>query len=197
MSCFHKLPLGTRCKCLLKSESASSTFRYLLHSTHVQVHNTYLCIVLSSLTDLCTVCWMQPSGTTPPAVGGLHGLLKAAQQRATGAQRTPTPAAPQQAAAPSPVAAAHVPNNTPPSAPAEPPPAAVAPGLLTPAFFEQQKAKQPPVQPAAVQAAAAGGSSTPVAVPQPAAPVAPAGLPAAGSPATNGATNALHQLLSR
>jgi hypothetical protein len=112
---------------------------------------------LTPMPDARAMCARAPSRAAQQGAGGggggsgaLQGLLKAAQQKHTSAQRSlPTPLA-------SPVP---VPNST--SAPAEQAAAGGAAALLTPAFFEQQQQqqqqqqKQRQAQPAPAAAAAA------------------------------------------
>jgi hypothetical protein len=108
-------------------------------------------------------------------VGGLQGLLKAAQHKHAAGQR--------------PAASVVSPVPVPSSAPVEPAPSAGAAGLLTPAFFEQQQQRAKPQPPAAA------GGSTPTAV-QPSTQEVAAVTPPAG--AANGpGGNPLQQLLSR
>lgn len=115
-------------------------------------------------------------GVQSGGAGGLQGLLKAAQQKHTTAQRAPS------AVSPIPVPSAHV----------EPAPAAGAAGLLTPAFFEQQQHQQQQRAPKPQPPAAAGGS-TPPAVQDAGPVVSPAGAP--NGPGQG--SNPLQQLLSR
>lgn len=103
--------------------------------------------------------------------GGLQGLLKAAQQKHTTAQRAPAAA---------PVSPAPAGNSKPP----EPTPTGGAAALLTPAFFEQQQQQRVAVPPPAsslpdVQDVGAGAS-----------PLGAANGPGQGA-------NPLQQLLSR
>eukprot|EP00879_Flechtneria_rotunda_P017530 GHRR01018379.1.p1 GENE.GHRR01018379.1~~GHRR01018379.1.p1 ORF type:complete len:298 (+),score=157.26 GHRR01018379.1:882-1775(+) len=147
----------------------------------------------------------EPSSGGQGTGRGLHGLLMAAQQKHTSAQRAPSVSAP----LPTPAATAAAMQRSPsaalpaassntiklsPEPAAKPAAASAAAGaaLLTPAFFEQQKTKQQPAPP--TPATAPSSSVANVAVQH-----SPAPVPAV-SPVTNGAPsggNALHKLLSR
>uniref|UniRef100_A0A383W2F1 WH1 domain-containing protein n=1 Tax=Tetradesmus obliquus TaxID=3088 RepID=A0A383W2F1_TETOB len=139
----------------------------------------------------------EPSAGAPGggAMGGLQGLLKAAQQKHNVAQRASSASSSSQQPH-LPAASSPIPNSS--SMPADAAAPAPPSMLLTPAFFEQQKAKQqqaapapaaaPAASPVPAPAAASSSSNTSAAAQQPAAAVN-GGSAASGS--------ALHQLLSR